>query len=363
MATTAMDYETANGDRFDDDGPRYERDQRSASPRASRDDGIETSRRRSASPAANHQDRAPKEENGNKDEDGSVNPGSNLFVTGIHPRLTEAEVTRLFEKYGEVEKCQIMKDPHTKESRGFGFVKMVTSDQADAAKDGLQGEEIEGRTLSIEKARRARPRTPTPGKYFGPPKREGRPRFDERRRGGGYGGGGGGGYGGRDDPYRYRGYDRPRYEDRGDRGDRGYREDRGYDRSYRDARGGGGYSGGREDRGYDRSYDRNYGREDRRERGGGSGAAAAAAGGSSSGGGGGGGEEGYGRIDRYAGGREERDRYGPRGGDERRGPGYERERFDRPDRDGGARARDPAASSYGESAARPEARETYGGAP
>lgn len=81
MATTAMDYETANGDRFDgksdfayycissiykirhstnthiplDDGPRYERDQRSASPRASRDDGIDT-RRRSASPAAN-QDR------------------------------------------------------------------------------------------------------------------------------------------------------------------------------------------------------------------------------------------------------------------------------------------------------------------
>lgn len=64
-----------------------------------------------------------------------------------------------------------MKDPHTQESRGFGFVKMVTAEQADAAKEGLQGEVYEGRTLSIEKARRARPRTPTPGKYFGPPKR------------------------------------------------------------------------------------------------------------------------------------------------------------------------------------------------
>jgi RNA recognition motif-containing protein len=106
-----------------------------------------------------------------RDEDGATNPGSNLFVTGIHPKLTEQEVTRLFEKYGEVEKCQIMRDPHSKESRGFGFVKMVTSEMADAAKDGLQGEIIEGRTLSIEKARRARPRTPTPGKYFGPPKR------------------------------------------------------------------------------------------------------------------------------------------------------------------------------------------------
>ena len=105
------------------------------------------------------------------DDDNSRNPGSNLFVTGIHPSLTEEEVSRLFEKYGEVEKCNIMKDPHTKESRGFGFVKMVTSDQADAAKEGLQGEVHQGRTLSIEKARRARPRTPTPGKYYGPPKR------------------------------------------------------------------------------------------------------------------------------------------------------------------------------------------------
>lgn len=104
-------------------------------------------------------------------DDGAINPGSNLFVTGIHPRLSEVEVTRLFEKYGDVEKCQIMLDPHTKESRGFGFVKMVTAEQADAAKEGLQGEVIEGRTLSIEKARRSRPRTPTPGKYFGPPKR------------------------------------------------------------------------------------------------------------------------------------------------------------------------------------------------
>jgi RNA recognition motif-containing protein len=104
-------------------------------------------------------------------DDGAINPGSNLFVTGIHPRLSESDVTLLFEKYGDVEKCQIMLDPHTKESRGFGFVKMVTAEQADAAKEGLQAEVIEGRTLSIEKARRSRPRTPTPGKYFGPPKR------------------------------------------------------------------------------------------------------------------------------------------------------------------------------------------------
>lgn len=105
------------------------------------------------------------------------NTGTNLFVTGIHPKLTEEDITRLFGKYGEVVKCNIMLDPHTKESRGFGFVNFAQSDQADAAKDALQGEVYEGRTLSIEKARRSRPRTPTPGKYFGPPKRGSYPLF------------------------------------------------------------------------------------------------------------------------------------------------------------------------------------------
>ncbi|KAI0023221.1 hypothetical protein F4780DRAFT_102389 [Xylariomycetidae sp. FL0641] len=66
---------------------------------------------------------------------------------------------------------------------------MVTSDHAKAAKGDLQGEIDEGRTLSTEKARRVRPRTPTPTRYFGSPKREGRRggSFDDRRRGG-YGG-------------------------------------------------------------------------------------------------------------------------------------------------------------------------------
>lgn len=322
MATTAMDYEAANGDRYEDEGPRYERDNRSASPRPLREENDEI-RRRSASPNGNPDHRGPKDSSGSKheDDDGAVNPGSNLFVTGIHPRLTEAEIAKMFEKYGDVEKCQIMRDPHSKESRGFGFVKMVTSDQAEAAKEGLQGEEIDGRTLSIEKARRARPRTPTPGKYFGPPKRDPRPRYDDRRRGGG-GGGGGGSYG-RDDPYRYRGYDR-NYERGSDRGGERRYEDRGYDRNYRDDR-------RYEDRGYGgRDYDRGYDRgQERRER-----------------------DEGYSGRERYAG-RDDRERYGSRGGAAPSAPGgYERERYDRPAERDAARSRDPPAggASYGESA-------------
>ncbi|KAJ9615565.1 hypothetical protein H2200_001640 [Cladophialophora chaetospira] len=223
---------------FDDSAARYEDDRgyerrdRSASPRGDREE-----RNRSRSP--NGRDRPPpppsdtRMKNADDDEE-SINNGSNLFVTGIHPRLTETDVSRLFEKYGDVENCSIMLDPHTKESRGFGFVKMVTNEQAEAAKEALQGEVIEGRTLSIEKARRARPRTPTPGKYFGPPKRGDfrgpsrgggyRDRYDDRRDGG---------YPPRRDGYRgeYRG---------GDRGD--YRGGSRYDDDRR------GYGGGRRDR-------------------------------------------------------------------------------------------------------------------
>ncbi|KAF2271021.1 RNA-binding domain-containing protein [Lojkania enalia] len=166
----SMEYESEQ--RGYDDEPRgYDRD-RSRSPRGDRRD-LDDSRARSASPNGRDSRGPPPEPRPQLDDDdeGARNPGSNLFVTGIHPSLSEEEISRLFEKYGEVEKCNIMRDPHTKESRGFGFVKMVTSEQADAAKEGLQGEVHQGRTLSIEKARRARPRTPTPGKYYGPPKR------------------------------------------------------------------------------------------------------------------------------------------------------------------------------------------------
>ncbi|ROV87524.1 hypothetical protein VSDG_09904 [Cytospora chrysosperma] len=193
MATTAMDYENPSGDRFEDEAPRYERDNRSASPRS--DNGHDSTRRRSASPGGDRNVHM-KDDNGSRDGEGASNTGSNLFVTGIHPKLSEEEVTRLFSKYGNVEKCQIMRDPHTKESRGFGFVNFMTSEEADAAKEALQGKELEGRTLSIEKARRSRPRTPTPGKYFGPPKRGRIDRYassgrDDRYSGGARGGGAG----------------------------------------------------------------------------------------------------------------------------------------------------------------------------
>ncbi|CAF9933258.1 MAG: hypothetical protein HETSPECPRED_008577 [Heterodermia speciosa] len=311
MAT--MEYETEN-DRYEPE-PRYDRD-RSASPRPSkreddnyapkrddsyapkREDSYHNGRDRSASPNGRVDSRGPPPSNRNHDEReaNARNPGSNLFVTGIHPRLVEVDVSRLFNKYGEVELCSIMKDPHTQESRGFGFVKMVTPEQADAAKEALQGEVIEGRTLSIEKARRARPRTPTPGKYFGPPKREedfrGGPRggrFDryEDRRGGGYGGYGSGRH---DDNYRS-----SRYEDR-DRRSYGRRDDYGSRNIDRYA------SGGRDDRYSSRGDDRRGGGDYARDSG----------------------RSGYGGYGDLAPSRDARDSYGGRALDDRPDDRYSR---------------------------------------
>lgn len=64
-----------------------------------------------------------------------------------------------------------MRDPHTKESRGFAFVTMDNVEDAEAAISALSATELMGRTMNIEKARRGRARTPTPGQYHGPPKR------------------------------------------------------------------------------------------------------------------------------------------------------------------------------------------------
>jgi len=259
-----------------------------------------------------------------EDDPNAGNTGTNLFVTGIHPRLSEQDVTQLFDKYGEVESCSIMLDPHTKESRGFGFVKMVLPEQADAAKEGLQGAQIEGRTLSIEKARRGKPRSPTPGKYFGPPKRgktvgSSYTKIANRSEGD---------FGG---PRRgdSRGY-RDRYDDR----PRGYgrRDDyrggapRGYDDYERRGYGGGGSGGGGGRRERDEGYS-----------GGGS------------------------RIDRYESSRRD-DNYGS-GRDRRGGGGYER-RDDRERGYGGApppRDEAPRESSYGGGRDYPPREDRYAG--
>ncbi|KAJ3856470.1 hypothetical protein EV368DRAFT_71600 [Lentinula lateritia] len=173
---------------------------------------------RSRSPGGDNRVR----DRGRRDGGQDNNPGNNLHVSGLSSKVDDRELEAMFAKVGRITKAQVVYDPHTRESRGFGFVTMETPEEADAAVTALNNTELYGKTVTVGKARRGRARTPTPGKYFGPTKRrppgdrpyDPRPydsRYsrdrDHRDRGGDRGGGD-----------RYRDYDRGDREKGGFRG-------------------------------------------------------------------------------------------------------------------------------------------------
>jgi RNA recognition motif-containing protein len=93
----------------------------------------------------------------------------NIYVGNLSREVTEDELRKAFEAFGQVTTINIIKDRYSGESRGFGFVEMATKTEAQAAITGLNGTSLKERTLSVSEAR---PRTE-----------------------GGRGGGGGGSYG------------------------------------------------------------------------------------------------------------------------------------------------------------------------
>jgi RNA recognition motif-containing protein len=104
-----------------------------------------------------------------------------IFVGNLPFRAEQNDVAELFAPYGEVVNCSLPLERDTGRKRGFAFVEMVDDASETRAIDALQGAELMGRPLRINKAE---PRTAGGGGGGG-----GAP-----RRGGGYGGGGGGGY-------------------------------------------------------------------------------------------------------------------------------------------------------------------------
>ncbi|KAL0564579.1 hypothetical protein V5O48_017463, partial [Marasmius crinis-equi] len=205
---------------------------------------------RSRSPGDRDRDRG----RGGGGDPESNNPGNNLHVSGLSNKVDSRDLEAAFAKVGRVAKASVVYDPHTRESRLFGFVTMETAEEAEAAVTALNATDFMGKVITVAKARRGRARTPTPGRYHGPSKRstnnfdrpyDPRPYdsryardYDDRR--------GGGGRSGRYD--REKRYDdRDRERDRGER-DR-YRDDY-RDRDYR--------RDDRERRYDDRDRDRRY---------------------------------------------------------------------------------------------------------
>ena len=142
--------------------------------------------------------------------------GKKLYVGNLSYNVDSSELEKLFSAHGAVASAQIISDRETGRSKGFGFVEMNSDSEAQAAIAALNGQDYNGRTLTVNEAR---PREERPGGFGGGGGRGGG--------GGGYGGGGGrggggGGYGGggRGGGGGYGGGG----GGRGDRGDRGGRD-------------------------------------------------------------------------------------------------------------------------------------------
>jgi len=122
----------------------------------------------------------------------------NIYVGNLSREVTEDELRKAFEAFGQVTTASIIKDRYSGESRGFGFIEMATKTEAQAAITGLNGTSLKERTLSVSEAR---PRTEGGGRGGG----GGGGSYGRGGGGGGsYGrGGGGGGSGGRGGGRRY----------------------------------------------------------------------------------------------------------------------------------------------------------------
>ncbi|KAJ4839640.1 hypothetical protein Tsubulata_035883 [Turnera subulata] len=134
---------------------------RSASPRASASPPRRA--RRSRSPSRSRRSRSRSRES----EVDAANPGNNLYVTGLSTRVSSADLEKYFSKEGKVVECHLVTDPRSRESRGFAFVTMETVEDADRCIKYLNRSVLEGRLITVEKAKRKRGRTPTPGRYHG----------------------------------------------------------------------------------------------------------------------------------------------------------------------------------------------------
>jgi len=100
--------------------------------------------------------------------------GKKLYVGNLAYGVTDRDLETMFAAHGTVQSAQVIMDRETGRSKGFGFVEMSNDQEAQAAIAGLNGQQKDGRALTVNEAR---------------------PREDRGGRGGG-GGRGKGGYGG-----------------------------------------------------------------------------------------------------------------------------------------------------------------------
>jgi RNA recognition motif-containing protein len=114
---------------------------------------------------------------------------TNIFVGNLPYQTTEDDLQAAFSAYGAVDRVSIVRDRDTGQPRGFAFVEMANSSEAEKAIAGMNGREMNGRALNVNEAR---PREDRGGRGFGGGGNRGAGGGGGGNRGG-FGGGGGGG--------------------------------------------------------------------------------------------------------------------------------------------------------------------------
>ena len=84
-----------------------------------------------------------------------------IYVGNLPFSASDHEVQELFEAYGTVNSVHLVTDRETGRPRGFGFVEMEDSEQADQAIGALNQSQMGGRTLNVNEARPREERRPS----------------------------------------------------------------------------------------------------------------------------------------------------------------------------------------------------------
>ena len=108
--------------------------------------------------------------------------GNKLYVGNLPYTVRDGDLEQSFSEFGAVTSAQVMMERDTGRSKGFGFVEMGSDAEAQAAIQGMNGQSLGGRSITVNEARPMEPRPPRSGGYGG----------GDRSGGGGYGGGRGG---------------------------------------------------------------------------------------------------------------------------------------------------------------------------
>lgn len=81
-----------------------------------------------------------------------------IFASNLSFHTADADLQSMFAQFGNVSSAKVIVDRETGQSRGFGFVEMGSDDDGHKAIKGLNGKEVEGRSMSVSIAKEKNPR-------------------------------------------------------------------------------------------------------------------------------------------------------------------------------------------------------------